>query len=867
MASINPIAKAVRFGLLSTAALSVAFAGNVVAEDEIETIEVTGSRIQRTDMETPVPVAVISRENIKAIGALNVADVLNSSPVAVAGLDQSSTSFSTTSVGLNTTALRNLAEERTLVLVNGRRFVSGVSPSSGYAVDLNAIPASMVERIEILKSASSAVYGSDAVAGVVNIITRTDFEGVEINAQAGVSDENDRDTKSIDLITGGSWDTGNAWVSLGYDDDDGLKGSDRDFSKRDTAFFLDENGNEVADDLFSSFPPQGRITYTDADGNRKTLNGDGTAYSGGFNRADYRQLIVPLERKYAAAGIKLDVTDEIMSWTELNYNNTRTKDSTIEPSAIDIVNDIWLQDRNGNGGMDINNPLVPELLRDQLAADGITDLNETTFVRRMVEFGPRSTDLERDTIRFATGLDWDIDGNWMANTYFTWGKTDQTQDNGGQINVERAATALDVIEDANGDLVCRDELARLQGCVPLNFFGEGTVSDDAVDYIKVPAKATGKTEQKVFALGIAGALPFELQGGEVMIAAGYEWREENGSYSPGDLAQTGASSTNKSDPTDGSTRTHDVYAETVLPILDNLELNLAGRYSDHNIVDGHFTWNAGVEYSATDDLKLRASAATAIRTPNVSELYGGRGETFATVADPCNGIDATTPGQVADNCRSIPEIAQRIADEGAFELTQAEAQQTGGTIGGNPKVEEETADSWSVGFIWQATEELSFTVDYWDYAIEDAIAATSRSTVLDRCFDVAAADFDPDCNGASSRDRNGALLEVHSGTSNENDIDTSGLDLEANYNIEIGPGDFKAQLLYVWTREYVETAIDGGSSVDYVGEVTYPEHRANANLSYAMEDLSFAWRVRYWDSVEDSVEGNNLNFTTGDPLE
>ncbi|MCM2679821.1 TonB-dependent receptor domain-containing protein [Echinimonas agarilytica] len=890
MFASNKLAKAVRFAVISGAAASaMVVAPASFAQDgadvNAERIQVTGSRIKRTDMETPVPVTTISRDDIVQLGALNVADILKTSPVTIAGTDSSNSAFTNSSVGLNTTELRGLGEERTLVLVNGRRFVSGVSPSVGYAVDLNAIPASMVERIDILKSASSAVYGSDAVAGVVNIITRQDFEGVEVNVQAGTSGEGDRDTGSFNIVTGGRWDTGNAWVSLGYDEDDGLKSTDRDFSKKDIAWGLDDEGNEAIVDLFSSYPPQGRVSYTsktrqatDANGDPAfnedgtprmvsvSLNGDGTPFDNRFNRAEYRQLITPLERKYAAAGINLDISPNVSVFTELNYNNAKTTDSTIEPTPLDVVNDVWLKDRNGTGGMDVNSPLLPDTLRDQLMLDGITNLNETTFVRRQLEFGARSTNLERDTIRLATGLDWDIDGNWISSTYVTWGKTDQVQENGGQVNVERAALALDVIEDADGNLICADEHARLQGCVPLNYFGEGTVSDAAVDYIQVPAKVSGQVEQTVVATGIAGDLPFELSGGLVAVAAGIEWREEKGSFNPGDLAQTGASSTNKSEPTDGRFDTTDIYGEVAMPILDNLSVDLAARYSDHSIVGGNVTWNAGVEYTPIDSLKIRASAATAIRTPNISELFGGRGETFAGVTDPCSGLKAGDTGQVAVNCLSIPEVADRVAREGVFELTQAELQGTGGFIGGNEEVQEETSDSWSVGFIWQAMDNLAFTVDYWDYSIEDAILTTPRTTVLDRCFALSSADFSQNCNGNAIRDAQGALIEVNSGTSNENNLDTSGIDFEANHSIDIGPGTLSTQAIWTYTREYVETEIESGSSIDYVGEVLNPRHRANLNLAYTMDNISVAWRARYWDHSVDSVSGDNVNFYTGEIL-
>ncbi len=860
----NLLAKSVRLALISgVTAATLNVPSTFAAEEDgakVERIEVTGSRIKRTDMETTVPITVLSREDIAQTGAINVADILNSSPVTIAGSDQSNSAFSTTTVGLNTTSLRNLGDSRTLVLVNGRRFVSGVDPSTGYAVDLNAIPTSMIERIEILKSASSAIYGSDAVAGVVNIITRKDFEGVEVNAQTGISDESDRNTKTVSLTSGKTWTGGNAWVSLGYDDDEGIKATDRDFSKQDLAIYLDDDGNEYAGPLNSSYAPQGKIGK---------YNGDGTPYKGSensFNRASYRQLVTPLERKYAAAGLNMELSDKVSMFTELNWNTTKTNDSTIEPTPLDVVNDVWLKNRNGTGGMDINSPLIPDALRNALIADGITNLNQTTFTRRMVEFGARSTDLERNTVRVATGFDWTINDAWASQTYLTWGRTDQLQDNGGQINKERAALALDVIEDANGDLVCANELARLQGCVPLDLFGAGTVSDEAVEYVISPAKATGQAEQFVLGSSVTGSLPVTLPGGDIGVAMGLEYREERGVYSPGDLAQTGASSTNQSDPTDGKLYSKDVYVEAILPVLDELEFDLAARFADHSVTGGDWTWNAGLEYTPFESFKVRASAATAIRTPNISDLYGGKGETFATVSDPCNGIDATTTGNVADNCRSIQSISDRIATEGEFVLTQTERQGTGGTVGGNPDVKAETADTWSAGIIWQIIDDLAFTLDYYDISVKDAISTTSRTTVLNRCFDVDPSNFSVDCNGAAIRDLNGALTDVNSGTANENNIDTSGIDAEFNYNLDLGPGNFKAQLVWNYTNEYVVTGIVSGESIDYVGEVLYPEHRANLNLSYALDAMSFAWRMRYWDSVVDSIDGSNGNFTDGESL-
>lgn len=841
--------------------------------DDVERIEVTGSRIKRTDLESAVPITSISRSDFEAVGALNVADVLNQSPVSIEGLGTSNNTFAGSTIGLQTTQLRGLGSSRTLVLINGRRFVSGMSPSVGYAVDLNSIPTALIERIDILKSASSAIYGSDAVAGVVNIITRKEIEGVEVDVQTGRSSENDREKFAFNITTGGSWNTGSATFAMGFDEDKGLQASDREFSKYDQAITVID-GEEQVTNLFSSFSPYARIGSASSGyiGTGERFNNVNDETGDKFNRAAFRQLSTPIERKYAAFSINQELSDSVRYFAEANFNMSQTKGSTIEPVPFDVVDDVWFKDRGGEGGMSVYSPLVPELLRTNLLADGITDLNQTAFVRRMLEFGPRSTDVERTTIRIAQGIDWDINDEWAANVYMTWGRTNQTQENGGQINVERTANALDVELDADGNMQCVSQAARLNGCVPFDIFTFRGASQDAIDYIKSPAKTNGVTEQFVVSGSIAGELPIELSGGNIATAFGVEHRLEKGVYNPGDLAQVGASSTNKSDPTDGSFYSNDVFIEFNLPVLDNLSVDAAARYSDHEIVGGQTTWNLGAEYSPVDELKLRVSAATAVRTPNIADLFGGRGETFRNVSDPCGGLQLdgsdTLAADVRANCLSNAAINARVNSTGEFKLTQVEAQSTGGTTGGNPNVKEETADTFSAGFVWQAMDGLSITLDYYDISIEDAIRSTLRTTVIRRCYEVSPSEFDATCNGAFTRNSVGALTEVHSGTSNENNLDVSGIDIEISYRADIGPGTFGADLLWNHTMEYVETSIESGEETDFVGEVLNPDNRANLNLSYVLDDMSFTWGLRYWDrSLESAVEGSNFSFPNFEPLD
>ncbi len=857
---ISKLVNALRLATLAVPVSALAFTSSVTAQEvedgaKIERIGVTGSRIKRTDFETSVPVTVISAAEIQLTGATNVADVLQKSPIAIAGADQSNVTFSLSSAGLNTTSLRNAGESRTLVLVNGRRFVSGTAPSSGYAVDLNAIPASSIERIEILKSASSAVYGSDAVAGVINIITKKDFEGVALNVQTGISDESDRKRNDIDFTVGKSWAGGNAFVSFGWHNDEGIDGPDRPNQTTDLAPVAADRWGYAG----SGYNPKGYISVPGV-GNFK---GDGTPYvaaNDAYDRGSRRQLIIPLERKFIAGSLNHEVATDVNFFSEFNWMQVDSK-SSFESTPLNLP-DVWLKDRGGIGGHDVAGSLiVPDALKDILLGANITDLNQlSTIGRRMVEFGDRGNDATRTTSRLATGFDWNIDDNWTANTYLTWGQTIQNQFSYGELNMERARLALDVI-DVNGQVVCADPTARLQGCTPFTYFGD--ISPEAVEYLSAPAKTIGKVEQLVFGASVAGELPVELPGGAIGIAGGFEYREESGKQEASDLSQIGATSSNRQLPTDGKFSVRDFFAEVNFPVLDNWSIDAAVRYGNYSSVGDVTTWNLGTEFSPIDRVKFRASAAKAVRAPNVSDLFAGQTETFSTVTDPCNGVKVGDTGTVATNCLSVQSIFDRAAANPTtgFELTQLEKQQTGGFVGGNPNVKEEKATTVSFGVVAEIVEGLSATVDWYKISIEDAISTTSRSLVLRRCYS-ATTSFDPTCAGAVRRNDEGAATGVDSGSGNENDIDISGVDVELRHRLALPVGELTTDFIYSYIRQYDITSIETGKLDKFAGEVLYPKHRFNINVNYAMDDFNAFWRLRYWHRVEDSLSGqdarNNL---------
>jgi iron complex outermembrane receptor protein len=852
-------------------------------EEQLEEIIVTGSHIKRNTFNYSTPITVIDEVEISNTGTTNLGDLLQTLPQSISTVNNANTAFSTTFSGLNLTDLRFLGTDRTLVLVNGRRFVSGAPPGGGYGVDLNSIPTGMIERIEVLTGGASAIYGSDAVAGVVNIITKTDFEGVNLDLQVGASTEGDKNKEDVSITVGGEFGNGGfGMLSVGYSDDEALRSRERDFSAYDLVY-SDQNGDgygESAVWLGSSFPPQGRLNPPGAG---PQYNGDGSVFqdpsnadgpfgtpdvSDRFNRAAFRTIFSPVERRFAAANASYPLSDKVSVFTEVNWSTVATN-SEIEPFALSINDDIFQFSRGGNTGFDVaSNLLMPQLLKDNLLTAGVTNTNQlgtSGWVRRLLEFGPRASQVDRTTTRGLAGVDMALTDNWDLSAYVSYGRTEQNQENTGQINTERAALAMDVELAPDGVTIqCASELARIQGCVPFNVFGEGTITDGALRYLQAPGNLKTVVEQEIAHLGVSGDLGWDLPGGSVAVAGGFEYRQETGAEINPGFNQTGISGGNATAPTNGSFDVSEFYGEIVVPVLEQLSLDAAVRVGDYSTVGNQTTWKAGFDAALHETFRLRGTVSESVRAPNVADLFAGAGETFSNVNDPCDGVDNTTAGNVAVNCRSIAVIQNRIDSQGAFILTQPEQQGTGGFVGGNQFVNEETAEAFTVGVVWQPNfldGGFSAALDFYDIKIDDGIAVTSRNTVLERCYDVDPSQFDPVCGvglqtgGRARRDMRadaGNLTGVDSGTSNENRFETSGLDIELAYTMELGPGTLGTGLVWNHLISWDEIGIISGDVDDNAGEILTPDNRATGRISYAMGDWSVFWRLRYWDRAKDS---------------
>ena len=791
-------------------ALVSAFAMPAVAQEEgdgearQETVQVTGTRIEQSNFVSATPVNVFNSEQIELTGAVNTAEILRTLPAAgVSGLTSTNSNFFTQSSGINSIELRNLGEDRTLVLVNGRRFVGGVPGTQ--TVDLNSIPTEFIERIDVVTGGASAIYGSDAIAGVVNIILKDDFEGVVGSFQGGMSDYDDDESFKASVTMGSPFadGKGQALASVSWSKENGVFARDREERglERDglsNAYFqylpdqpFDWQTTQFP--YYSSFSERGRITVpgngnwvfdetTSTSRPFQSANADGSELDG-FNRQGYRAIAVPTERFMFSSVVDYEINPFANLFFEGTFATTDTK-SRLEPfplSSEDIYGDNLAQfiDDDGDGvadradfGIPILNPFVPEGIRDAARAgadfdgDGVQDIADADlvvgFARRTTELINRGADNTRQTARFVTGLEGDIFGTetWSYETSINFGRTTQAQRSTGQVNVLNMRNALNVTTDGSGNIVCADPIARAQGCVPVNIFGKGSISPAASDYLRAPSSVQAEISQFVWNGYVTGELGFTspMATTPVQTVLGAEYRSERSKSVPDALSQVGLNAGNISPVVEGDFQVMEFFGELQIPLIEGqkyaeeLSLNLAARQSDYTTVGNTFAWSGNLQYAPTEWLRLRAQYSEAVRAPNIGELFQPQSETFEGGTDPCAGLGTAGFAGSADTvaaCSADPLVAARVARDGAFIPSQAEVQGIGGFNGGNPNLTEESAESITFGAIFTPQfgndwiDNFAVTVDYYDIEITDAISAIGRNTSLQECYVNSGGVYDP----------------------------------------------------------------------------------------------------------------------------
>ncbi len=837
----SKLAKSVKlacaFGAASAAlvAPNAAFSQEAEADAPIEKISVTGSRIKRTEIEGANPVTVMEAVDIEKFGITSIGDVLQAIPSAGSAINTNNNNGGN---GTTTIDIRGIGSGRTLVLVNGKRWAPGL----GGAVDLNNIPASIIDRIEVLKDGASAVYGSDAIAGVVNIITRTDFEGFHASAYQGqYLSYNDGNKEQYDVGFGFSGDRGSVYMNVSYVEEEQTLAGDREISAIPT-FGTAPTFNG------SSAPPQGRFYYYGYDqaGDRFVVNGQGDGNGGvndwvepdsRFNYAPFNYLSTPQERTAIYTQGRYELTDNITATATAFYNNRKSAQA-LAPTPL------FIGTAFGDSGFTIaaNNPYNPTGLDIGTDVDG-TDGTAIMFLvgRRMMEAGYRIFQQNVDQFQFNGGFEGILelgDSEFYWDAGYTYADIAQNTITEGLLNMDRVANAIGDVDACT---------SSSDGCVPLNLFGgatalyEGSITQEMLDYITFTAQDAAGTSLESYHANITGDL-FELPAGYLAFAAGYEKRWQSGYDQPDALIAAGITSGNSRQPTAGSFSVEEAYLELAVPVLEGLplverlDLELATRYSDYSNFGDTTNSKIGVKWQVTEDLLLRGTWSEAFRAPTISELFQGQSDSFPPLTDPCNGGAAANPD--LPGCAGVPAGYQQPNSQIRI------------TVGGNPDLLAEEAESTTVGLVYspEYIEGLSVTFDMFEIEVDNAVSSVGAQTILNAC----AGDGVTLCS-LVQRGSAGNVVDLYNGLVNLGGQTTSGFDWEIAYNFESSVGDFRLQMDGTYVDERTTLVIDPVSKevtkFNDAGQAgdrdVVPRVRTNISAIWNYEDFSATYLIRY----------------------
>jgi iron complex outermembrane receptor protein len=859
------LSRSIRLMCVGGVTLSMQAAFAQTPAQPIQSVQVTGSRLSSPNAESPSPMQVLTAADIAASGATNLQELLLKNPtMGTPGISRTNSNFSTASAGVSTVDLRNLGMSRTLVLVNGRRFVAGVPGES--AVDLNSIPIDFIERVDMMTGGASATYGSDAVAGVVNIILKRNFNGVIADVQGGRSQEGDDLKRKLALTFGTTSADGasNVMGHFGYSKQGAVYSRDRSFAAIDQNSKMYSTGE--AGDAFvptrpfnSSIAPQGRFFYGENNSQSYTYdrsgniipwstNGSATAAATGFNRSEYRTIAVPTERYLFSTSGNLALNENHNAFFEGTYASAKVT-TKLEPYPLG-ADDIYPIDGQVPAEFMVNgalrrNPIVPQYLFDRISDTNGDGLRDYYFTRRMSDVGNRGSTADRDTFRLVSGLKGSV-RDWNYEVYGGYGATKESQMSGGQVNVLNFRNALEAIPDANGNPICRDDTARAQGCVPINVFGFNSISPAAAKYIAAPGSLSTSTTQKLAGGSVSGE-PFMLPAGAVGIAAGFEWRKEYSKSEPDALTQAGLNAGNATPPTEGEFSVKEFFVETRIPILKDAKfakaLSFLGtvRRGDYSTVGNTTSWNAGLEWSPVSDVKFRATRALSTRAPNINELFQPPSQDFpADLVDPCLGVTATSSGARDTACRAAPGVNANIAANGSFTLNQSDLQGVSGYNRGNPNLGAEKGRSTTVGVVVTprsipTLKNFTFTADYFNIKIADAIVSTPRQYALDSCYgggNTALCSFITRRPAAAGANSSGSLDLIDTAVSNSGGKATEGIDITAGWIGNVGPGRLNGRVAYTHVKDGYDIPLPGAERDSWAGEVGYAKNKAAVTLGY-----------------------------------
>jgi len=802
-------------------------------------IVITGSRIVRSGMSAPTPVTVLSASELTASSPSTVAAALNNLPSMV-GTATPNSNGGSTSAGRNTLNLRGLGSTRSLILLNGRRF-----PATGTnnTVDTNLIPQDLIQRVDVVTGGASAAYGSDAVAGVVNFVLDTNFDGLKGEAGLGISERGDGFEKRGSLSFGKAFAGGRGRVILNgeYYDSDGIDGDARGFRRRGDNIIPNPAVTNPPTAANPTFIAARNVRVPATHGGLITSASGGTAANNaqivglqflrggviapfdygtlttsskqsggdGVNTAILQPILRPLRRYGFFGRVSYELTDDIEWFAEGSFGYSRGLSPTeyyhTGAQALTIRRD---------------NAYLPDALRTQM-----TNLGITSFRLSRYDSEPNSVLETRDyAYRAQTGLNGSL-GSLKWEAFYQYGRVKSDVYNYGMYARSRFDLAVDAVKDPGGQIVCRSTLTNPNnGCVPLNPFGEGSPSAESIAYVTAGVNDNHTTVvDQTAGASISGPL-VDAWAGTIAFATGIDYRNLKDVVRSNQLAAAGDYFTGSVAPWSGGYEIWEVFGELDVPLarnaplLHSLDLNAAVRYAHYSTSGGAWTWKAGLTWEPVSDLRFRATRSRDIRAPNPEELFGAGLLRSYTISDPFRS-GATTSG--------VPFTAV-----------------------GNPNLSPEKADTTVLGLVYRPgwLPGFDFSVDGYDIKISDAIANLTPQEYLDRCYA-----GDTQLCGNITRDSAGIVTGGFVGPFNFQSVHTRGIDFEAGYRV---PGDvLGGTLSFRGILGYIDTLKQSTSTATFerAGQLanttptpnSIPKWRGLLTANYANGPWSSFLQMRY----------------------
>lgn len=837
------------------------------AEDDlmIETVVVTGSRIRRTNLVTQAPVTVFDSKKIEMSSAQNIIAVVNDLPQVGEGFEDENASYSFYNAGLNAADLRNFGANRTLTLINGRRTVATLTDGNAAVVDTGMIPVDLIDRVEISTGGASAVYGADAVTGVINYILKDSYEGVQVKGHYGTSTRGDTEELTTSLLMGGNFDNdrGNAVMNISYTDRGGLFYKDRDQAREYCRFVPNEADTGPEDGVPDQVAQCGlrsaqtwglykptfwgyedgawSLYTTDANGDPELhltqdqlINGWLTESENGGVVGDIDRAITPNERFNVFASMRYQLTDSIELKTGFRFAHTQSGDD-IGPVFAN---------HSGFDRIQLDNPYVSDGIRDLLQG-----YDSFTVAREHLDMGPRRNEVSRTFYAVEAGLEGEFDNGWYWDVYYQGGATETVVTKINDLRHSRYAQALDaVLDEDTGEIVCRDQS---NGCVPLNILGPvGVISEEARDWVTIDHTTKAKFTQHLAVANVGGDV-FELPAGMVGVNVGVEYRREDINFKPSGIWEKAEGFfQSQFSPIDDHNEVKEAYAEVRVPIIKDAafakEINFEGaiRMADYRFSGTNSSYKLGLDWQVTDDIRLRGVQARAVRAPSMGEMFDPGSRGASSLSDPCDALNIGANDTRRANC-----AAEGFPDGWESQLRN----QTKLVFSsGNRDLEVEKADTLTLGVVFTPTflPNFHFVADFYDIKMNNAITRFGAQDSLNNCYD------NPQPNSfCDSVERNGdrEIAQVLDTYINASRYHMQGIDFEAGYDIEFGNESTLSIDLYanhLRKYNYLKNASEGGEPDEWAGEV--PDMKWRFKLLTTLESGPFAVSLatKYWSSMK-----------------